>query len=146
MDKTLDFIAGMLNQAVGRKGCGYLKDECYDIIDSNRFLWEKLFGIGFFTERENPMYGKDWEKHTNNAWLLPRMCSWFDACNKPDEEEYYKQHAPLALQMFSFGIYSGAVINGLDIEPILDPNLYDEKNYEAYMEEQNRIAAEHEGK
>lgn len=41
MDKTLDFIAGMLNQVVGRKGCGYLKDECYDIIDSNRFLWEK---------------------------------------------------------------------------------------------------------
>ena len=38
MSKTLEFIVGMLNQAVGRKGCGYLKDECYDIITPIAFF------------------------------------------------------------------------------------------------------------
>lgn len=35
-------------------------------------------------------------------------------------------------------------ISGKDIEPIIDPNLYDEANYQAYMKEQDRIAKEHE--
>jgi len=146
MNDKIDMISGMLDQVAGRKGCGWLKDECYDVIEGNRFLWEKLLGVAFFTEKENPMYGKDWDKHTDNHWLLPRMVSWFEISNKPEEEEYYMEHAHLALQIFSFGIYAGAVINGCEIMPIVDPNLYDEDNYQRYVKDQERINAEYESK
>lgn len=144
MNKTKDMISGMLDRVVGRKGCGSLKNEYYDVIEGNRFLWEKLFGIGFFTGKEDPKFGKEWTKHTDNKWLLLKMLSWFECVDNKQEEEYYQQHPHLALQMFSFGIYAGIVIAGKDIEPIVDPNLYDEANYKEYEKEQERIAAEYE--